>query len=805
MIYPAGRPVVCAARIGPHRATDAFVTTDVPDTFHTEKSLALPSVRGLILGQNRRGDSVDLTTLRQWLRLSAEVQWVRKVDCWEPLATSARLIPLLQEAAHLDLRLSLRTTTDTPLSLLPELREAGLFDVLLRVDVLDSDVISRWADACGDAYLPLRIQVLAAAIPEKPSSDLVTALARANHVSIVLEDPIAPETTRPSLEGVVALGSALMAAGTEVHVLDLPFCAAPEMLWPCIINEAQRLATPQHYQPVSLDFALKMAPLSPRQIHQAVELSLGQGASFHNLIDNAVLPWILEKPRWFFWLWFLHKLTRRLPLRRPVPEPLPEALNDLDHALAEQRIRRAKLLGPDCATCRLHPVCNHPGESFKRAFPGHSLHPICGEAIHDPLAQRQNATTWYDAIDAARFEIPEQRAILAEEARRRIVGEAPTREIPAESYSIEQHATHRMPASVRWFSFSTAELQSTILARVAPPFTLALTVGGGIADQVGFRFGRTARVMCPMTAYSHQIVLHVDAGGHYVLLRDGVAVPPSAFHDAHRVPERIGSIAEPRIAMINVDGQIVTQTVLLWEKNTGSDTVKARHSVVVVCSRFARRLQAVLQSLAQQQGLQPGDVEVLVAYVPGIDATDDVLDSIATVYPALTLRRIPFAIDRMRAKGFLINECAALATGTWVTLLDADILLPSDYVARLDALGSEVVFAAPDGRHMLDAATTSRILLGEIQPSNHYNELRQQAETYRHHESDGVPPGFCQSVRRQVFETVRYEELDHFEGSDWWFSKRVMDHYGPVRRLDGMSVLHLDHGGSQWYGTGKQR
>jgi glycosyltransferase involved in cell wall biosynthesis len=254
-----------------------------------------------------------------------------------------------------------------------------------------------------------------------------------------------------------------------------------------------------------------------------------------------------------------------------------------------------------------------------------------------------------------------------------------------------------------------------------------------------------------------------------------------------------------------VDGQIVTQTVLLWADETRTATIKARHSVVIVCSRFSRRLQAALQALAHQQGPKPGDLEVIVAYVPGIDATDDVLDSLQAVYPALTLRRIPFAPDRLRAKGFLINECTALVSGEWVTLLDADILLPPDYVARLDALDTDIVFAAPEGRHMLDAPTTARILLGEIRPWDHYNELRQQAAEYRHHESDGVPPGFCQSVRRRVFDSVRYEELDHFEGSDWWFSRRVMDQFGPVWRLDGMAVLHLDHGGSQWYGTGKQR
>jgi hypothetical protein len=111
------------------------VTTAATDIARPEKCSALPSVRGLILGQNRRGETVELTTLRQWMRLSAEAQLVRKVDYWEPLATSARLLPLLEEANHLGLQLSLRTTPATPLTLLPELRGAGIFDVLLCVDV----------------------------------------------------------------------------------------------------------------------------------------------------------------------------------------------------------------------------------------------------------------------------------------------------------------------------------------------------------------------------------------------------------------------------------------------------------------------------------------------------------------------------------------------------------------------------------------------------------------------------------------------------------------------------------------------
>ena len=784
-------------------------------TTATTESLAtpdIPSVRGLVLGQNQRGQSLDPTALRQWLRLSAEQLLVLKVDLWEPVARLERVLPLLEEARLLDLRLSLRTTARTDPDTLAPLIEAGLLDVLLCIDAGEIDLLTRWAEVCVSLEVALRIQLNVRDLGCALSPEALQALSTAKVLTFVLNDPLAPDGSGPNrplhaqdLDGLIDMAKALSARGPEVHVMDVPFCQVPAELWPYISNRPQQMAHHQHYQNDALDVALTLFPLAPDRIRQYLEIALGRGASFHRGVDHAVLPWILRNPRGHFWLWFLHKLTRRLFRRRARALPLPEDTTALENRLARYRDDRKRALGDACARCRLHPICNHFTEDFGRLVPESAPTPVTGEPVYDPLAFRAHGAVWLDTVDAARFKVSAGLEGLARDARRQIADHTTAREIAAEAYEIEGHFTDRMPASVRWYSFSTAELQSTALARVASPFTLALTVGGGIADAVGFSFGRTARILCPMTAYSHQIVLHVDAAGHYVLLRDGIAVPPAAFHEAHRVPERLGSVVEPRIALINVDGQIVTQTVLLWEGESASAAVKAHHSVVIVCSRFSRRLQATLQALAHQRGLQPGDLEVLVAYVPGIDATDDVLDSLQSVYPALTLRRIPFAPDRLRAKGFLINECTALASGEWVTLLDADILLPPDYFARLDALDTDAVFAAPEGRHMLDAATTARILLGEFRPWDHYNELRQQASEYRHQESDGVPPGFCQSVRRRVFDAVRYIELDHFEGSDWSFSRRVMDEFGPVRRLDGMAVLHLDHGGSQWYGTGKQR
>jgi len=45
--------------------------------------------------------------------------------------------------------------------------------------------------------------------------------------------------------------------------------------------------------------------------------------------------------------------------------------------------------------------------------------------------------------------------------------------------------------------------------------------------------------------------------------------------------------------------------------------------------------------------------------------------------------------------------------------------------------------------------------------------------------------------------------MDHFEIADMHFSMDVLKDIGEEHRLSGAPVLHLDHGGSQWYGTKK--
>ena len=507
---------------------------------------ALGPVGGLVLATNHKGEPAGETTLRQWMRLSAEKFHVQKVDVRLPDATSPQVLPLLAEAKRLNVRLALRTTQATKPDVLAELAPHGLLDLALEVTSLQAQDLDPWLVAAEEANLTCRLLLNAADLPDTPDPALLAQLTWARVVTIQLagnatgaQAPL-PEHT---LARVATWTTALIEQGATVRCLGVPFCLLPESCWPAVYQGAQERVTPHGYNPAALDFANRVMRLPAHRIEKAVEITLGQGSSFHSLVDNTVLPWILERPRFFFWLWFLHKLTRRLPWRRHADSPIPGDLPAWEAQLAAYREAQKAKMGPACATCRLHPICDHHTEHLKQAFPGLAVRPQPGEPVCDPRFFLRPDRDSYDAVDSARLDQFAERGALADRARHRIARETPTREIPAESYEIDGHQTHRMPASIRWFSFSTAPLQSTVLARVAPPFTISVTVGGGIAEYMGFALGRHTRLLCPMTAYSHRLTLHVEQDGHFVLLRDDELVEPVLHTGGAAVPEHIGTIA----------------------------------------------------------------------------------------------------------------------------------------------------------------------------------------------------------------------------------------------------------------------
>ena len=96
-----------------------------------------------------------------------------------------------------------------------------------------------------------------------------------------------------------------------------------------------------------------------------------------------------------------------------------------------------------------------------------------------------------------------------------------------------------------------------------------------------------------------------------------------------------------------------------------------------------------MQSVLHQEGLIPGSVEFIVAYVPGVDTTEDLIDSIAQAHPEVHLRRVAFTENKARAKGFIINEALQKASGEWVILLDGDTMVPPNLFQEIEKVPAD--------------------------------------------------------------------------------------------------------------------
>lgn len=773
----------------------------------------LPPVRGIVLTRNRRGVPVSPTTLHKWARLLARANKARKIDCLCGPDDLCRVPGMLEACADAGARLSLRVRpTAPPPADLADWAAGGLLDVFLSPAAPATDHSAAWMAAAQRAGLPVRVRV---APSPTPVPEPANYFAGCSLVLFGLSDPFDGESaagdrteSESTVRGVNRAVGELLSAGIPAGITDTPLCLLEEAVLPAVLHGAQQFSDCRMYQEDTLELARRLFRLGPNRADKVLESLLARGTSVHNAIDATLLPWLQDYPRLFIRTWMLHKLTRHFPFLRRNSRPIPDTLEAWEAALEKHRARRARELGPVCSGCAHRRICGHDTGLLRRCLPGLAPVASAGEPPADPNHFRHGTAFPLDAVDRARLEEPEIRRRLAEAAGHVIGREAPTREIGAEEYAIEGRYTHYMPGAVRWISFTPEELRSTVLARIEPPFTLSYTVGGGIAGHAGFSFGRHATIVCPMVDYRHRITLHADAEGHYVLLRDGNPARPAEFQDAHALPPRLAGALEPRISLHNIDGMLLTQTVLLWEGAPGTAKTEAniKYSVIVISTRYTRRLQAALLSLAHQRGMDMSRVEVVVGYVPGIDATDDLLDGMRDAFPGLRIVRAPFDEGRARAKGFMINEAARIASGEWVLLMDADILLPPDTFARMEAAAAaDATFIAPDGRKMLSPEVTGKILLGEIRPWECHEALLETPGELRVREADGIPIGFFQCVRREILERIRYHELDHFEASDWLFGRDATGAYGRETRLRDFHVLHLDHSGSQWYGTAKHR
>lgn len=419
--------------------------------------------------------------------------------------------------------------------------------------------------------------------------------------------------------------------------------------------------------------------------------------------------------------------------------------------------------------------------------------------------EASSALAYYDEVDIARLDSTTRLESLAREALQWKGASAPDAIFESGDWGFENAFHDPMPGVNQLHVLLPGEKRGTKLPFLKLPFMVSVTVGGGMADSVGFAIGRYIRIACPMVATSHQLTLYAAADGSYVLLRDGHAVLPEALGGTAYTPARLPEGAHLQLAVWNPEASLSATALEVW--STVPSFEKQRDfevSVLLFSTRFSRRLQAALSCIAHQRGIALEKIQCIIALVPGLDAAEDVLDSVRRVYPALSIEAVALPERFAHAKGFALNECLARAIGPLTVLIDSDILLPPDFLTESVTASRGHAFIAPAGRAMLGPDETARILMGVLAPWEHFDELREGAPDFRVEENpEQVPIGYCQVFPTETGRTVRYPEYDHFQGADYEFGAALRERLGVPFRLP-LPVLHLDHGTRQWFGAQKQ-
>ncbi|GMV99479.1 MAG: hypothetical protein AMXMBFR84_06180 [Candidatus Hydrogenedentota bacterium] len=771
-------------------------------------------VRGLVVLQNHRGSAFSAIDVKRWLRLNRIVFNAEKVDVLVNVHTIDRMNGLLRDAEEMGVRLSIRCEGEFPGVPLLSLKQAGLLDVFLTLPEWPCKNAESWAKACRDADVPLRLQLHAPFCASLDAESIAAEIALYSPVSVNIAtyDPFIHKMhssnsrdTAHTLDRMNALVRNLAAREIEVNLTFLPFCHVSNENWPHAVNSPQFFLDHQQYRKGAYELAQTLYR-NPYSAVGKILLIMTARATFQRTFVDAVLLRLLMHSRFLMpWMVGWHKLTRHLHRLRGRARAADETNADVRKRLEQIRADDLKRMGPECGECSLRRICDRVTPAVAEALPGLNPKKQEGELVVSAMHFCAHQPKHYDAIDRPRRSTTDAHRKLVHHANEIVENVKPDQQLMPYEYGVEAAPFEPMEGGVRWHSLAAGEKVSTALPQIEPPCTISVGFGGGIADYIGFSFGRHIKVVCPMEGYRHTLTLHVERDGHYVLLRDGKAVSPVEFEGLHYAPVRLPTVLNPRISIWNIDTHIVTQFVKIWrgEKSLAGDANQVKYSVVVVNSRYARRLQAMLRSLAHQRNFDLRKLEVIVCYIPGLDATDDLIDSMHNSFPELRILRAPFPAQNANAKGFMINEGVNMASGEWTVLMDADIVLSPDMFARVEEESANCNFIAADGRKMLSKEDTAKILLGEIQPWDEWDRLLKTASEYRYREAKGVPVGFFQCFRTEFMRKVKYHELDHFEGADMWFGMALQDKYGKEVRLSGLPVLHLDHGGSQWYGTTK--
>lgn len=742
--------------------------------------------RGLILAHNRRGQRFREKEVHRWLAYSVRVLNCAKVDvlAWGNIPQS--VLTTVHYAREFAVPVSLRTDCAASPEILHHLAAEGLADVFLCPRTIKEDGFAAWLETCGQISIPVRVQLQLPVLGNRTAAETVEKWAECGvcSVNLVMADPFqaghicaTPQEGRDAVESCNTLVEAFGANGIEVNLFGWP----PRLLRPaaqtCNTSANGFFSNYQQYDHTAYIFAKWMYASRPEVARAALLVETRRHTVGFDITDR----WLMEKI--FVYSPFLYRL--------------------LSYVTKSWRAHR----GTRLMSVPVHDIvdCKLPANTFSDAEIRQGIQMLGGydiEAADHECKESVPRVRYVDPVDRDRLHRASLWQDLAREAYDWQRTEAPARVLDMKEWGTEEAFMVPEYGGTAWLTFTSGERISTVFDDLEPPYCITVTAGGGIAEAVGFQLGNSFKIMCPLVESRHTVSLYVREDRRYVLLRDGAPIAPiqrpGEYAPSHSAP----SIAKTRLVTWDIDGRISFSPLKIWKgaRPSRQEAVSPRYSVVIFCTRFARRLAAVLNCLAHQHDFDPALLEVIVGYVPGMDATEDVLKSVQLVHKNLRIVHSTFPIQNARSKGYVLNQCMAMASGEWIMLLDADTLVPPFMFHRLQEVEREQKFVFPKGRAMLDSETTAAILLGDVKPWENWNVLVQHASELRMEEALGAPIGYCQCFRRTCLDTIRYQEYEHFQGADYEFALALRQHFGAEYRFD-FPVLHLDHEGSQWFGA----
>lgn len=766
--------------------------------------------RGLVPLQNRSGRRYALLDVLRWLHYSHLVFKTDKIDLLADHASIGHIRSLFEAFRETPtsetLRLAVRVSADVTPESIAAIPPDWIWDVMITASPSSARNLGPWLDWVEQSGLDARVQVNFPGdwAPEAREAVMqAVAHAAAKAIFVYCNDPFERAMWRTGAAGdpavLTELARDLRGTGKPLSIVGVPFCMVERDHWPYVRDHDQFFLDPQHYVRDAYTMALRLHRKRPTAVGKIIQLRLKQGVTYDAPLERRLLAWLYTNhPVAYGRVMVLRTLFRLAGSTRIIP------YEDENPAAAKTDDAFAQGTGNDaaCDACALQRICDRRTDRVAEAFPAFHVRPIEGDVVHDPLQYADLTTGYLDALDLERCVTPAHLEHLASVAGHLVSNVPPSKVLQAELYQAENTYSKPLPGAVRWFSIRSGEKVSREFDDAQTPYTVAVTFGGGMADLIGFALADHVRVLCPMVAPSHRLVLHVDREGAYVLLRDGIPVRPVDVPGEIYAPRKLPTRVRPRLSMWNVEGSMFTQNLAIWTSTDaeGRATGAPDFSVVIVCARFSRRLQATLRCLAHQD-YDLSKVEIVVAYVPGADPTDDILASMERTFPDVAIVRSPLPERYLRTKGVAINQSLELARGSWHLVLDADTLLPPDFFRRVRDTEGSPSFVGPDRRKMLPPDVTAAILMGEVNPWDAWESLLHGPGEMRVREGGHLPVGYCQCVRAECTARVRYRELDHFEGADWDFITDVERTCGPGIVFEDYAVLHLDHGGSQWYGA----